>query len=82
MALILISDLIGADKNKLINWNKHIVIILHMSILTLDSFNPLICFYSRRSIINCCLFYSKKLNNEYTVEVATTILENQVNILN
>lgn len=77
----MLSDLIGADENQLINWDKHVVVILHMSILTLNSLNPLICFYSRRSIINCCLFYSKNLKNNYAVEVAKVILENQVNSL-
>lgn len=80
LSLLLLSDLIGADTNELINWNKYVVTILHMCILTLDSPNPLICFHSRRSIINCCLVYSKTLNSHYASKLATIILT-QVSLL-
>lgn len=76
LALIFLSDLIGADEKVIINWSTYVPNILHMALISLDSHRTIVCLEARKAIINICLLYTDSEKN--LAQVASILLNNQV----
>ncbi|CAD5220403.1 unnamed protein product [Bursaphelenchus xylophilus] len=76
LSLILLSELIGADHEKPVNWYQHTPTLLNIAVTSLDSLRSLVCRHSRLTILRLCLLNTKPSVN--TWQVASLLLSNQV----
>ncbi|CAD5214063.1 unnamed protein product [Bursaphelenchus okinawaensis] len=76
LALILLSELIGSDFEKAVNWFEYTPMLLNIAVTSLDSLRSLVCRHSRFAILRLCLMNMKPSVN--TWQVASLLLSNQI----